>query len=238
MINKVWIDDGHGGSDPGAVALGLIEKTINLTMSLSCKAELERHSVLVGMTRLGDSSVSLTQRAILANNWGADYLISIHNNAGGGDRGEVIHSVNNGKGLELAIKIDAKIKAETGQTVVKIYSKPSTNYPRKDYYAMIANTRMPAVIVEGAFLDNDLDNNAIDTVAEQQGFGRAIAHGMLNQLNIAIKSTLKPVVIVKPVIKADTVYRVVTGSFENKENAEARIADLKKLGVESFIVEK
>jgi len=97
---------------------------------------------------------------------------------------------------------------------------------------------MPAVIVEGAFLDNDLDNNAIDTVAEQQGFGRAIAHGMLNQLNIAIKSTLKPVVIVKPVIKADTVYRVVTGSFENKENAEARIADLKKLGVESFIVEK
>lgn len=195
-MNKVWIDDGHGGSDPGAVALGLVEKSINLVMSLSCKAELERHNVLVGMTRLGDATVSLTQRATLANNWGAHYFISIHNNAGGGDRGEVIHSVNNGKGLELANKIAIKIKTETQQDFVKVYSRPSTSSPNKDYYSVIANTKMPAVIVEGAFLDNHLDNNAIDTVEEQKGFGVAIAHGILNQLDVAIKSTIKPIVIV------------------------------------------
>lgn len=238
MIYKVWIDDGHGGSDPGAVALGLVEKSINLVMSLSCKAELERHGVLIGMTRLNDTTVSLSQRATLANIWGAHYLVSIHNNAGGGDRGEVIHSVGGGKGLELANKIALRIKAETGQTVVKIYSKPSTNNPRKDYYAMIANTRMPAVIVEGAFLDNDLDNNAIDTVAEQQGFGVAIARGILNQLGVAIKSSIKPIVVAPIIKKADTIYRVVTGSFADKENADARVAELKKAGVESFIVIK
>lgn len=234
---KIWVDDGHGGTDPGAVALGLVEKTINLVMSLSCKAELERNGILVGMTRLGDSSVSLTQRATLANNWGANYFISIHNNAGGGDRGEVIHSVNNGKGLELANKIATKIKAETQQTFIKIYSKASTNNSNRDYYSVIANTRMPAVIVEGAFLDNDLDNNAIDTVAEQQGFGVAIAHGILNQLGVAIKPIAKPIIIV-PVVKADIMFRVVTGSFANRENAEERIVELKKNGFESFITIK
>lgn len=234
---KIWVDDGHGGTDPGAVALGLVEKTINLVMSLSCKAELERNGILVGMTRLGDSSVSLTQRATLANNWGANYFISIHNNAGGGDRGEVIHSVNNGKGLELANKIATKIKAETQQTFIKIYSKASTNNSNRDYYSVIANTRMPAVIVEGAFLDNDLDNNAIDTVAEQQGFGVAIAHGILNQLGVAIKPIAKPIIIV-PVVKADIMFRVVTGSFAKRENAEERIVELKKNGFESFITIK
>lgn len=199
-IFRVWLDAGHGKTDPGAGAFGLIEKLINLVMAIACKIELERHGVVVGMSRTIDATLSLTQRTTLANKWAADYFVSIHNNAGGGDRGEVIHSVNKGKGLELANKIATRIKAETGQTVVKVYSRPSTHSAKKDYYSVIANTRMPAVIVEGAFLDNDLDNNAIDTVAEQKNFGVAIAHGILNQLGIAIKSSAKPI-IVAPVKK-------------------------------------
>lgn len=227
-IYKVWIDIGHGGTDPGAVSRGLVEKLINLVMAIACKSELERHGVLVGMTRVDDKTVSLSQRATLANNWLANYFVSIHNNAGGGDRGEVIHSIVGGKGLELATKISERIKAETGQTVVKIYSRASSKNPSRDYYSVIANTKMPAVIVEGAFLDNDLDNNAIDTVQEQKIFGIAVAHGILNQLGIAVK----------PVIKApdtNVMYRVVTGSFSDRTNAEKRLEELKKAGFESFI---
>ncbi|WP_338020294.1 N-acetylmuramoyl-L-alanine amidase [Paenibacillus marchantiae] len=35
---KVWIDAGHGGKDPGAVANGLLEKDIALKVSLGIKA--------------------------------------------------------------------------------------------------------------------------------------------------------------------------------------------------------
>lgn len=238
-IWRIWIDAGHGGSDPGASAFGLVEKLINLVMAIACQKELERHGVVVGMTRLTDKYYTLEERCKMANDFLADYVVSIHNNAGKGDRGEVIHSVNNGKGLELANKIGARIKAETGQTIVKIYSRPSTKNPKKDYYTMIADTNMPAVISEGAFLDNDMDNNAIDTVAEQQDFGVAIAHGILNQLGVAIKPIVIPVI--KPVVvtpASGTIYRVVTGSYSDRVNAEVRIEELKKAGFDSFILLK
>lgn len=235
-IWKVWIDAGHGGADPGAAAFGLIEKLINLIMAIACKIELERHGVLVGMSRLNDATLSLAQRTDLANKFLADYFVSMHNNGGGGDRGEVIHSVIGGKGLQLAIKISERIKAETGQTVVKIYSRPATKNPDKDYYSVIANTKMPAVITEGAFLDHDLDNDAVDTVTEQKAFGVAIAHGILNQLGVAIKPIVKPVIIA-PIVKPvnSTMYRVITGSFSDRANADKRIAELEKLGFKSFI---
>jgi len=235
-IWRIWIDAGHGGSDPGSSAFGLVEKLINLVMAIACQKELERHGVVVGMTRLTDKYYTLEERCDMANAFLADYVISIHNNGGKGDRGEVIHSVNKGKGLELAMKISERIKAETAQTLIKIYSRPSTKNPKKDYYTMIADTNMPAVITEGAFLDNDLDNNAIDTIAEQQAFGVAIAHGILNQLGVAIKSIIIPVV--KPVVVTpvtNVIYRVVTGSFADRSNAEERIEKLKKAGFESFI---
>ena len=237
-IWRIWIDAGHGGSDPGAAAFGLIEKLINLVMAIACQKELERHGVVVGMTRLTDIYISLEDRCSMANKFLAYYVVSIHNNGGKGDRGEVIHSVNKGKGLELALKISERIKAETSQTVVKIYSKSSTKNIKKDYYTMIADTRMPSVITEGAFLDNDLDNKAIDTVAEQQAFGVAIAHGILDQIGVAIKPIIIPAIKTVTTPVTNVIYRVVTGSFTDRVNAEERIEKLKKAGFDSFIVLK
>ena len=43
---------------------------------------------------------------------------------------------------------------------------------------------------------------------------------------------------VKPTVKEDTTYRVVTGSFNDEANADKRIADLAKLGITSFKTQK
>ncbi|WP_346962561.1 N-acetylmuramoyl-L-alanine amidase [Clostridium sp.] len=200
--NIVCLDAGHGGSDPGASYGKLIEKDIVLIATLSCRNVLTEHGVQVVLTRNTDVYVGLSQRAQIANNAKANYFVSIHCNAGGGDRGEVINSIYRGKGLELSNKIAAEMKA-IGQDTVKQYDKKGDG--GTDYYAVIRETNMDAIIVECAFLDNTTDNQIIDTVAEQEMFGVAIAKGILKQLGIGYKGSTqeKPSKPSTPVIKEE-----------------------------------
>ncbi|MBC2392197.1 N-acetylmuramoyl-L-alanine amidase family protein [Listeria booriae] len=195
---KVFIDLGHGGTDPGAVANKLVEKDMTRATGYATKYELEKYGVDVLLSRTGDTYPSLSARSKAANNWGADLFVSEHYNAGGGDRAEVIHSVANGVSKELAQNIINAIKTEIGQNIGNpaIYSKKGSD--GKDYFAVIRETKMPAVIVEPAFIDSD-DRFIVDTVAEQQEMGRAIAHGILTTLGIDYKAKPeKPAVSDKP----------------------------------------
>lgn len=83
---KIFIDPGHGGTDPGASANGLQEKQLTLQIALALRNILlnEYQNVTVQLSRTSDQTVSLTQRTNAANSWGADYFLSIHINAGGG----------------------------------------------------------------------------------------------------------------------------------------------------------
>ena len=80
---KIFIDPGHGGSDPGAVGpSGLREADVNLRVSqvvANCLSEYSGATVM--MSRTDDVYVSLGGRVQAANNWGADRFISIHHNA-------------------------------------------------------------------------------------------------------------------------------------------------------------
>ena len=78
------------------------------------------------MTRTIDKYLGLSQRATMANNNMSDYFVSIHCNVGGGDRGEIIYSIYNGKGLELTNKISSEIM-KNGQTQVKTYNRMNNN---------------------------------------------------------------------------------------------------------------
>jgi N-acetylmuramoyl-L-alanine amidase len=82
-LRTVVIDPGHGGDENGAVgASGALEKDITLAIARRLKAGLEsRLGVRVLMTREGDQTVPLDDRAALANNNKGDLLISIHANA-------------------------------------------------------------------------------------------------------------------------------------------------------------
>ena len=58
-MKKVFLGVGHGGSDPGAVAGGFLEKDVNLSIALSCYEELVRHGIGVRMSRTRDEEDSL-----------------------------------------------------------------------------------------------------------------------------------------------------------------------------------
>jgi len=195
---KVWLDPGHGGSDPGAVSGNLIEKHMNLTTAIACKVELERHGVIVGMSRTTDIYLDLDERCALSNAWGPDFFVSIHYNAGGGDGVEAIHSIFHGMTDDiLASRIVNRIVSELGQN-----TRPKPTYTRlnsrgTDYYGVIRGNNAPPVIVEGAFVDS-ADSKIVDTVEEQQRFGIAIAHGILDAAGMPTQNGAPVIPVQKP----------------------------------------
>jgi len=181
---KITLDPGHGGIDPGAIYGNLIEKNIVLVIAQMCDEELSRHGVEVQMTRVTDKYIGLSERAKMANDNDSDYFVSIHCNVGGGDRGEVIYSIYNGKGLELTNRISSEMM-KIGQCAVKTYNKMGNR--GVDYFPVIRETKMDAIIIGCAFLDNQNSNTIINSIEKQKNFGNAIAKAILAQLEITYK---------------------------------------------------
>lgn len=177
---KIYLDPGHGESDPGAVKY-LNERDVNLVMALACRDYLQANGVIVKMSRTSnETNTSINSMAKEANSWEADYVVSIHNNAGGGDGFEVYHTINGGKGKALAKNIETEVK-KIGQNSRGLKTKKGSN---GDYFGMIRLTKAPAVICEGVFVDNATDVEIADTTAEQKAFGYAYARGILKTLGI------------------------------------------------------
>ena len=82
-LRVIVVDAGHGGTEEGAKGpAGLLEKNVTLSVARRLKAALEaRLGVRVILTRDGDSTVGLDERAALANNNKADLFVSLHANA-------------------------------------------------------------------------------------------------------------------------------------------------------------
>jgi N-acetylmuramoyl-L-alanine amidase len=82
-IQRVVIDPGHGGEDPGCIGKkGLQEKQVVLDVALRLKSLLDRKGDLeVILTRESDILIPLENRTVIANQKEADLYISIHANA-------------------------------------------------------------------------------------------------------------------------------------------------------------
>lgn len=82
-VNKIVIDAGHGGKDPGAIGLkGLKEKDVVLKIAKKVAKILKRElNCRVILTRKSDRYLPLTQRTAIANANKADLFVSIHANA-------------------------------------------------------------------------------------------------------------------------------------------------------------
>lgn len=186
---RVYLDAGHGGKDSGAVKY-LREEDVNLTMALACRDYLQIHGVIVKMSRTNDVDTNLNVICDECNEWGADLAVSCHNNAGGGDGFEVIHSIFGGKSKTLAKNIESEVK-EIGQNSRGLKTRRSTKFIGKDYFAFNRMIKCPSVICEGVFVDNLTDVKIADTIPEQQTFGYAYAKGILKTGGIALKPVYK-----------------------------------------------
>jgi len=85
-IDVVIVDPGHGGEDPGAVANGVKEKDVVLSVARLVKKKLEKVGIKAILTRDGDYFISLGERARIARKYNADLFVSIHCNYAPGSR--------------------------------------------------------------------------------------------------------------------------------------------------------
>src|SRR6476659_7342358 len=76
----VVLDPGHGGEDSGAMCGGVMEKDLTLDVARRVDRLLNSEGVAALMTRLGDSYVSLADRAAFGNRVGDSIFVSIHFN--------------------------------------------------------------------------------------------------------------------------------------------------------------
>jgi N-acetylmuramoyl-L-alanine amidase len=78
----VVLDPGHGGDQDGALSPdGLKEKDLTLQLAQRIGAALKRRGVRTVLTRAGDLTVPLANRAAIANGIRADLFVSVHLNS-------------------------------------------------------------------------------------------------------------------------------------------------------------
>lgn len=180
-MKKILLDPGHGGADSGASANGLVEKELNLIVSAQVYDILKSHKVDVHTIRTDDTYSSLQARTDLANRLGADAYVSIHHNSveSTAARGlEIYHSIVGGAGKALATAVHDRY-------LVHLHYLPSrgiktqTNSVGRDYFHVIRETNMPAIIIEGAFLTNAQDAELLQNPSVLKAEAQAIAEGIL-----------------------------------------------------------
>ena len=146
---KLYLDPGHGGTDPGAVANGLREKDLTLTISKKIRDILasEYEGVTVKMSRTDDTFPSLKQRTNEANAWGANSLLSIHINPGGGTGFETF--TYSGTTQKYQSFIHDEIMKGIG---LKDRGKKQGNFH------VLRESNMPAVLTKCGFIDSSNDS--------------------------------------------------------------------------------
>ncbi|TCT23402.1 N-acetylmuramoyl-L-alanine amidase [Melghiribacillus thermohalophilus] len=223
---KIFLDPGHGGSDPGATGNGLKEKDLNLKIALKVRDilnnEYEGHDIR--MSRNSDITKSLSARTDEANAWGANYYLSIHINAGGGTGFESFIYNGNYPGKQETDRLRNIIHDTIMQHVdFQDRGKKEANFH------VLRETAMPASLTENGFIDHSNDAQKLKSDAFLNKIARGHAVGLAEALGLQKKEkkTEQP--------NGEIYYRVITGSFKEKENADKRVQELKNAGFDSFI---
>ena len=190
----VVIDAGHGGKDTGAQAIRngvtvLKEKDINLDIALRLNNILKAEGLNTLMTRDDDTFVDLYKRPELANTAGADLFICIHNNSWSSSsvKGSSVYYYS--KPSETEYGISSKQMAADVQTeLIKSIGTIDRGIKSEPAYVVLNRTKMPAILIEGAFLSNDADLKLMLTDQFRQNYAYAAAKAVIKNLNSSFKS--------------------------------------------------
>lgn len=165
---KIAIDRGHGVRfDGGAVGIRREEDLINSVADCLVKRLRNSAQEIIETRPTWASSTlnSLSRRCQIANNANADIFVSLHFNAFNGSAyGTEVYAIS-GKGKTIARKV-----------VNNISSLGYFNRGVKHRgFHILRYTSMPAILVEGCFVDNWRDINLFNA----DKMAQAIANGLL-----------------------------------------------------------
>ena len=171
-MKKIYINPGHSDTDPGAVGYET-ERRLNVAVSNHMRDYLLATYADVQIKMNPGSMGGLYDICADANTWGADLFVSNHFNAGGGDGYEALVYAENRKDLGLVFE---KHVLALGQNSRGVKYRPGL--------AVLRNTKMPAVLNEGAFVDNKKDIEDWNEEAELKQLGIAYAKAAAEYLGL------------------------------------------------------
>lgn len=172
---RIALDAGHGGSDPGAVYKGRQEKDDTLDLTLAVGDILKKNGIDVYYTRTTDEYETPFKKATDANNSGADLFVSIHRNSS--------ENPNQYSGVETLVYSDTGLKAEVARNInnqLEYAGFKNLGVDERKNLVVLKRTKMPAVLVEAGFINNDKDNYLFDE--EFDSIAQAIADGILESI--------------------------------------------------------
>ena len=188
---SIFLDPGHGGSDPGAISGGVREKDLTLSVYNKVSSKLASLGYTVLTSRNVDKDVDLVDRADQANKANADMLLSIHFNAGGRgiargietyyyqatvDRVPKINKENHNnperleRSRKLANKVQQNLLYQTGANDRGV---------KRASFTVLRETSIPSILVELGFIDNPEERNKIKTNEYQERLANGIVDGIV-----------------------------------------------------------
>ena len=187
MAIKIVVDAGHNpqGINAGAEGNGYREQDLVYAVAQDLATLLRADpNFEVRLTRntpdevLGTSNTtSLQTRVRLANEWPADYFISIHANASTNPEAngtEIYTFRSSGEAYELA--------QDVLESIVDIMNMRDLGVKTNPTLFVLRRTAMPAILIELGFITNTED--ARKMAEDPQGFARAIYLGMLEYFGL------------------------------------------------------
>lgn len=239
---KIGLDAGHGLHTAGKQTPdGIKEWTLNDKVRDKVVKILSDYEceIIHADNDEGETDESLSSRLNKYLNAGVNVFVSIHHNAYSGKWNNVTgvetYADNNAtqNDLKLATAIQTRLAANTGLR--------NRGVKRCDFYVINQN-KIPAVLVEGGFMDSTIDYPIITSWQGQDAYAKAVAEGLIEFLGLTKKqvTTTTPTVPTEQpketTTSSDVIYKVQVGAFKSAANAEALQKELKAKGYNAVIV--
>src|SRR5215470_15028844 len=197
----VVLDPGHGGQDSGAMCGGVMEKDLTLDVARRVDRLLDSQGIATLMTRLGDSYVSLADRAAFGNRANDSIFISIHFNednkpvASGVETYYAAHQVGSTSTLvswlpflsrppSSSPKPESQSLASFIQEALVVRTRSIDRGTQAKQFFVIANVTSPAVLIEGGFITNKDELSKLASEDYRDQLAAAVADGIVRYRDV------------------------------------------------------
>ena len=233
MAFKIAVDAGHYINTPGKRVPKELDPAQTREWTINDRvarffAEAAKQYVGVELLRVDDTTgktdVSLANRCKKANDWGADFYLSIHHNAGINlGKGGGICAFSYQHGTKAAQYRDAIYEACISAGGLK--GNRATPKLAKGFY-VIKYTKAPAVLMEYGFMDSKVDAPIILTEA----YSKLVAYATMDGIAKIAGLKKKPTTVTQETVGAgEQIYRIrtswgnassQTGAYKSLESAK------------------
>lgn len=223
---RIGIDMGHTLSGEGTGSQGCGYKEQNLTRELGKivieMLKKEGHTIYdCTVDKSSNNAQQLIDRVNKANKQPLDLFVSIHFNACVND----VKGDGRTTGTEVLLySMSSKAKPYAERIVKKIANVGLKNRGVKTHNAyVLKHTKAPALLIETCFIDDRDDMNVY--LKSPRKVAKAIVEGILDKTITDVVETPK-----------NGFYRVLVGSYKDKNNAIKRQEELKSKGIEASLI--